>query len=403
MTVTTRERIVDTRGPSICWIKAPGDPEWSLWWTAEAGSLEIVKDNNNQNFREIQRAGFVLLSDCEVTKVSREIPEQALFTQQSGYSAKGDLRIMAGGAGNSCITMPPSNMTYSDAVLLTKAYAKINSSAVMSGESLSDLGQTVGMLRRPFKSAGLLLGRMLKHRNLRLGKTAASAAKATANSWLEYRYGWKPLIMDIDTIVQASYKKLAHCGKRRLVARVGDAYACDLRGTWTDATSYVGTKTSGSKSYSRSSKVGVGVLYDIAPQTGKQALQAILGVRPRDIPATVWELVPYSFVVDWFVNVGDWIQAVTPVPGITILGHWVTRVESTRTEWVATFDPPSLNNWVGTIGPEVTTTYSYIRTCNQPIAPTPVWKLKPISRLHQIDGAALLLKPVLEGLRAMRH
>jgi len=33
-----------------------------------------------------------------------------------------------------------------------------------------------------------------------------------------------------------------------------------------------------------------------------------------------WELIPYSFVVDWFVNIGDFIGAMSPSLGWTQLG-----------------------------------------------------------------------------------
>jgi hypothetical protein len=42
------------------------------------------------------------------------------------------------------------------------------------------------------------------------------------------------------------------------------------------------------------------------------------------IAETVWELVPWSFVADWFINTGDWIAAHTPNAGVTQRASWVT-------------------------------------------------------------------------------
>jgi hypothetical protein len=43
-----------------------------------------------------------------------------------------------------------------------------------------------------------------------------------------------------------------------------------------------------------------------------------------ELPLTAWELVPFSFVVDWFVNIGDWLEALTPKLGIKILSEGYT-------------------------------------------------------------------------------
>lgn len=44
---------------------------------------------------------------------------------------------------------------------------------------------------------------------------------------------------------------------------------------------------------------------------------------------TVWDLTPYSFILDWFINMGDIISAHAPVPGVKALASWVTTVDTT--------------------------------------------------------------------------
>lgn len=43
------------------------------------------------------------------------------------------------------------------------------------------------------------------------------------------------------------------------------------------------------------------------------------GLTWTDLPDAAWELTPWSFVVDWFINVGDYIRAITPKPEVRIL------------------------------------------------------------------------------------
>lgn len=46
-----------------------------------------------------------------------------------------------------------------------------------------------------------------------------------------------------------------------------------------------------------------------------------------DILQTAWELIPYSFVVDWFINIGRWVSTVRP----TLLGQWKGQCVSIQT------------------------------------------------------------------------
>lgn len=49
-------------------------------------------------------------------------------------------------------------------------------------------------------------------------------------------------------------------------------------------------------------------------------------------PSVLYELVPYSFVVDWFVNVGDWILSQQTPAGLSFKGGWTSvTAEGTAT------------------------------------------------------------------------
>ena len=58
---------------------------------------------------------------------------------------------------------------------------------------------------------------------------------------------------------------------------------------------------------------------------------------------TAWELVPYSFVIDWFINVGDWLQYQTA----TLASHASQRVAclSVKKDIISTTFVISKHSW----------------------------------------------------------
>jgi len=47
------------------------------------------------------------------------------------------------------------------------------------------------------------------------------------------------------------------------------------------------------------------------------------------------ELVPFSFVFDWFVQVGDYLQAVTALQGVSVRRAFVSRLRELSTSYVS--------------------------------------------------------------------
>lgn len=368
------------------------------------GSLVQVYDNNNRDFRKIQKAGGIIMSDCSIVKWTRSfVPGDIVYDPNANWHAtqSGDiLGTLAGQVGE-----PTVNLTLESAgSLLVKAYANINSSPLMTGEMLSDLGQTVGMLKRPFRGASELINNMIRYKQKRVGKTAKSATKANADAWLEYRYGWTPLILDGNTIIKEATRKRDACQRSRLVARSGGATSDTVTYANSNAGSY---GISSSCSVTKLLRRSVGVMYEVKNRTSSEELARFTGTRARDLGSTLWETIPYSFVVDWFTNVGDWIQAVTPDPSIVMLGNWSTDVTETTTLRSAfrnkdTSNPP-YSNWWGSYGNSTVKQLNYTRTCGISLPSTPELTGRSLSVLRQADAMSLLVKPILGALKGFRH
>lgn len=112
----------------------------------------------------------------------------------------------------------------------------------------------------------------------------------------------------------------------------------DVQGTW--------HKTRISVTETIEANIRAGVLADIDPP--EFVVSTIL--EPRAVISTAWALSRLSFVVDWFIGVGDWLKSWSPSVGTKILASWVV-IETKQTveahhEKFAVVDPGELSQTV---------------------------------------------------------
>lgn len=134
----------------------------------------------------------------------------------------------------------------------------------------------------------------------RVSRRPSSVPRLFSKYWLEYRYGWRPLLYDIQDLVHQVQEgsRTYNEGRSAVSVDLGSSSTLVTGGTSYDTTcvrTVVGTRTYRGYAFS----VGH------------------YGSTPSFNPIqTGWELIPYSFVVDWFFNVGDFLTAVTPNPAV---------------------------------------------------------------------------------------
>lgn len=399
-TTRTRSRNTMVRGE----VEYHSDTLASAVWLPPSyvGSIETCHDNVNPRFRGRISRGEIIMSDCSITRTTRSVIPGSVHRSVDNYTLTGDLSTLWGVYG--IPNEPTTPVVESIEFLLTKAYANMNESNLLIGEMAHSLGQTVQMLRRPFKGAVELLARMGKAKSRHLGKSAKSAARATANTWLEYRYGWQPLLLDGKAIIEAAEQKRSVQSVRRVV-RAGSQGDESSSHEWLPTYQGDGAySSSGSRVVTKKVRHDVGVLYEVKLGSFSDQIAKIAGNRACDLPATIWEVIPYSFVVDWFVNVGDWIRAITPTPGITPIGNWSTSiyeyVDFRRAQCVWDF-PIGFPSYLfeGDFGGVSEKTFSYNRVCNQPLPTYPVARYNGKSWRHQADALALTAGSIISSLR----
>lgn len=206
--------------------------------------------------------------------------------------------------------LPSSSI--SEDVVLQEALAKARTPSFDAGTFAAELSKTMdlilGFRKRLFKTLADI------RRNPKF------AHKPLADAWLEYRYGWRILSYDIEEI-NASLAKLKEIplGYHRYTAH---------------ESSQTSTPSVSSDSISplMSPQVGTSAgywFYNTSTQrVDVRAGVAVEGVA-RDIYfvdplVTTWEIIPFSFILDWFFNLGEMIQAWSPFARGDVLWSFVS-------------------------------------------------------------------------------
>lgn len=164
-----------------------------------------------------------------------------------------------------------------------------------------------------------------------IGRRMRKGSLTAANAWLEVTYGWTPLVgmlYDWAGVAQNGLSSPKSVGRVRSKKEQSfPVYAYER----TYLNSYWHTEHRGVVD----AKAGITLTYSII----NPAVVKLDHLGLADPTSVAWELVPYSFVVDWFMPVGDTLRALSAYKGLAINGTGFVKVEyslSTR-NWYDSF------------------------------------------------------------------
>jgi hypothetical protein len=163
--------------------------------------------------------------------------------------------------------------------------------------------------------------------------------KDLADNWLELQYGWKPLLTDIEGTLQSlsnlqDSQDVVHSvrvsaskgGGNRFISFPGNGDINQLD----KATSQLVWKT----------KCKLTLRYKI-----DQPLVSFLSqtgfLNPINL---IWEILPFSFVADWFLGVGPYLEALSAWKGLSFAGGSQTLFTKATTETAAGYSGLNLSN-----------------------------------------------------------
>lgn len=173
--------------------------------------------------------------------------------------------------------------------------------------------------------------------------TRKAKPRILAETYLEYVMGWAPLFSDIASGIKA-YKALVDRVTINRVTRQGTEESVDF--IVSNGQMYWGYAP---LIYDLRRTTTVLVKYYIAMKTVQQGARANaegaerFGLIATEFVPAVWELIPWSFVVDYFTNIGDILNAVTTSTSDVAWICKVVRAEAIY-NWVAKVDDKRLKD-----------------------------------------------------------
>lgn len=124
-------------------------------------------------------------------------------------------------------------------------------------------------------------------------------------SWLEYAFGWRPLIKDIDDAIDEFYRS-KHV--RPIFEMVSGMGSFEIR-SLTPVILPLGSGSTASYSVLSVAKHS-SKYWGVSHSAGNGSVNNHhYGFVPHEIIPTIYELIPYSFLVDYFTNIGEIVQS----------------------------------------------------------------------------------------------
>lgn len=174
-------------------------------------------------------------------------------------------------------------------------------------------------LRGLNRSQALNRVRRIYARELKKG-LSPNSAKALglklASAWLAYRYGVMATYYDVMSWVAAS-RQVGKARRARFATSTSSSYDSGLVGS-TGTSQWAVESTFERRTRSTRSSAGCLVSVDL-DASGFESYGAY------NLLTSGWELVPFSFVIDWFVDVGERLAALEGKVLRPVLGSWIVH------------------------------------------------------------------------------
>lgn len=286
--------------------------------------------------RERKPSGWLYPTAYEIDVQARRKPLGDL-RWNTGHLFSGTVPYVDGNTAQQNHLPFPSGM---EDRVVTKALLELKNQSLNIGVALAEAQATANLVgssatriarayqavkRRDFSSAAQFLGIKKK----KGGGLGFKPSNDIPSAWLELQYGWKPLLSDVHGAIQHLAFRAEDRGKWRHTVKGSERIK--------DQGDYNYTTQFGSKRIVYNRESGMFVRLDYIPGNSFFSAMSQVGVtNPLEV---IWEKVPFSFVVDWFLPVGDYLSTLDADLGWIFLSGSKSQFQRTRV--IETPGPPS--------------------------------------------------------------
>lgn len=281
---------------------------------------------------------------------------------------------------------------------LTKVLVRVSDAKVNVGVMLKEASKTSDMI---YSTASRL---DKAYRSLRKGRFAEVARQLNLppskvhKTWLEYKYGWMPLLMDVKGSAEFLAQQVATGRATRFAVKTQTKKEILSEARVLPYVPYGGSVPDANdiETY----KVEYIVKHKLFCEITNSQIAQLQQIGLTNPALYVWETIPYSFVFDWLVGVGDYFQAITSLNGITVR----KAMAENRTQHSYKYNRPSATQRVSGGVTYCNTPWfveipSYIEYGRSSFSPS-VGSLRPV--VHDLKATASRLTTALALIRA-RH
>ena len=234
----------------------------------------------------------------------------------------------------------------------TKAYANVKQPEVDGTVALLELRKTVEGLLNPLASVKQFLfgyrSKRRPHKNQernakRVAGNVRTAAKAASEQHLAIIFGIMPFVSDVNKTLKAlrefnpSPERYTARGSSSDVAHQSRYLQQNepANNNLVGGATITHTRTVTSRAY---------VLYEF-----ETLLETQLGISLDEVPRALWKTLTMSFLIDWFVNVSDFVASMTPKVGVKVLaeGLSVSIIDAHLATYASTLSGTAPGGWTG--------------------------------------------------------
>lgn len=194
---------------------------------------------------------------------------------------------------------------------IAKLYSRLTSfeTSVEGGQDFGEVKETINAIRRPLHPIQKVLTKALKGQIKALNANSLkSLVKGLGDVYLEFQFGWNPLARDLaDAMVGlqnrsefAYYHNFSAAGETQAnpVLSFVDFTLGVISIRWSER-----QLDTASVRYSGVWATGVDV--------PERSVSTVLGMQASHFIPTIWNLIPYTFLIDYFTNIGDIMNSIS--------------------------------------------------------------------------------------------